>query len=559
MQEACSSTTPASRRDAFSKGLDLSPLIPPQMRSFQPWWLDANLKTSSFGRSPIEGRKNNMTAHQQAATPVAHSFNQLLDNPPNARRTMEALREMGYDSYASILDLIDNSIDAQASFVHVDVAEVKGDIVITIDDDGSGMDEDTLSEALRLGSDTNRESGDLGKFGMGLVTGSIGLSQRVEVLTKEADGPLLLGGFDLEEIAAQNRFVKWISKGKLDEEARFGRQRGTQLRLSKTDRISNRNTSAFANSLRNRAGQVFRKFIKAGLKMEVNGKPVDPIDPLMLNHKETKVLLDTEINVTEKATATLRVVDLPDFGQAGNSAHGIIAQNSGFYIVRNNREILAAHTFEFYKKHPDFSHFRAELAFDGSLDGFFHTDIKKMTVQPPQSFLDKLRQATQALITETARQGRARANVARGQVDHSAAEANITRRAPLIPKPKALIEKRSPKTRKESHSKGNGDKTRTPHVANLRTISGLKVLFNEGDYGEQSPFYLVKQEGRTITVTYNREHPFWREFVEYANDTKVVAILDYLVFAMANSELLVPEQAGIVKISINSTLVGLLV
>ena len=29
-----------------------------------------------------------------------------------------------------------------------------------------------------------------------------------------------------------------------------------------------------------------------------------------------------------------------------------------------------------------------------------------------------------------------------------------------------------------------------------RTVSGLKVVFNEGDYGEQSPFYLVKQEGK---------------------------------------------------------------
>src|SRR2546428_7841806 len=110
------------------------------------------------------------------------------DNPPNARRTMEALREMGYDSYASILDIIDNSIVAQASVIRIEIAEQRGDVVITIDDDGSGMDEETLSEALRLGSDTERDPGDLGKFGMGLVTASIGLSQRVEVLTKEADG-----------------------------------------------------------------------------------------------------------------------------------------------------------------------------------------------------------------------------------------------------------------------------------------------------------------------------------------------------------------------------------
>src|SRR5262249_37316717 len=146
-----------------------------------------------------------------------------------------------------------------------------------------------------------------------------------------------------------------------------------------------------------------------------------------------------------------------------------------------------------------------------------------------------------------------RANAGRGLVDHSAAEANITRRASLIPKPKALVEKRKPRGRKaSSHERGNGDRIRTPHVADLKTVSGLKVAFEEGDYGEQSPFYLVNQQGRVITVTYNREHPFWRELVEHANDSKVVAILDYLVFAMANSELLVPEQADIVKANVNS-------
>lgn len=86
-----------------------------------------------------------------------------------------------------------------------------------------------------------------------------------------------------------------------------------------------------------------------------------------------------------------RVVDLPDFGSAGNKNLGIIPQNSGFYNVRNNREIMESHTFDFYKKHPDFSHFRAELCFDGSLDRVFHTDIKKMSIHPPQGFLDRLR------------------------------------------------------------------------------------------------------------------------------------------------------------------------
>src|SRR5206468_9641836 len=183
-----------------------------------------------------------------------------------------------------------------------------------------------------------------------------------------------------------------------------------------------------------------------------------------------QLVLETEIPVDGEGAARLRVVDLPDLGGAGNKAQGIIPQNAGFYILRNNREIMEAVTFDFFKKHPDFSHFRAELSFDGSLDSHFHTDVKKMSIHPSQSFLDKLRQATQALITESGRQGRARANVDKGQIDHSTAEANITRRAPLIPKPKALIERRMPRGRKGTHPSGDGEKQRTPHVTNLKTV-----------------------------------------------------------------------------------------
>lgn len=474
---------------------------------------------------------------------------------------MEALREMGYDSYASILDLIDNSIDAQASVIQVTIAEQKGDIVITVADDGSGMDEETLSEALRLGSETGREPGDLGKFGMGLVTASIGLSKQVQVFTKETDGPFLYGAFDLEEIAEKDQFLKRVGEVNPTEARRFIEKQGTAIVLSKTDRISNRHPTTFANTLRKRIGQVFRKFLKSGrnCKIEVNGATVEPFDPLMLNLKDTRLILETEIPVENRGTAFLRVVELPDSGLAANKEMGIIPQNSGFYIVRNNREIMEAHSFDFYKKHPDFSHFRAELCFDGAVDEFLHTDIKKMSIHPSQGFLDKLRQATQGLITEIGRAGRRRANVNTGQVDHSIAENNIPRRAPLIPKPQALVEERTRRGKKSAHTKANGERARNPHVTNLRTISGFQVVFNEGDYGEESPFYLVKQEGRKITVTYNREHPFWREFVEHADDPKVIAILDYLIFAMANTELLVPEPAAVVKHNINSTLVGLLV
>src|SRR5262249_58727759 len=163
------------------------------------------------------------TPAQAAPTPV------IRPNPPNARRTIEALRELGYDSYASVLDLIDNCIDAQATQVDVKVSEQKGDIVISIDDNGIGMDEAMLDEALRLGSETDRESGDLGKFGLGLVTASIGLSRRIEVFTREPGKPLFYGGFDLDEIADRNEFVKWVEPAGDHAPYDFAPERGTRV------------------------------------------------------------------------------------------------------------------------------------------------------------------------------------------------------------------------------------------------------------------------------------------------------------------------------------------
>ena len=79
-----------------------------------------------------------MSTAIESAEPRSAESSRLLENPPNARSTMEALRELGYDSYASILDILDNCIDAHATKINVEIGEQKGDIVITIDDNGPG-------------------------------------------------------------------------------------------------------------------------------------------------------------------------------------------------------------------------------------------------------------------------------------------------------------------------------------------------------------------------------------------------------------------------------------
>ena len=75
----------------------------------------------------------------------------------------------------AISDLMDNSIFAKAMNIAVDYDWNSGKPWIRVVDDGTGMTEIQLKEAMRLGSQSpldKRDEEDLGRFGLGLKTAS---------------------------------------------------------------------------------------------------------------------------------------------------------------------------------------------------------------------------------------------------------------------------------------------------------------------------------------------------------------------------------------------------
>src|SRR3989338_10617867 len=144
------------------------------------------------------------------------------ENTPNAAKLMESLRYSGYDNNIAIADLIDNSLDANATNINIEInLDSKKEEHIVIIDDGSGMDEETLGQALRLGSITHRNvESDLGRFGMGMVTASISIAKRIEVFTKQKDKPMLTSIMDLDEMAKNNNFNVY-REGSTPEEIKF--------------------------------------------------------------------------------------------------------------------------------------------------------------------------------------------------------------------------------------------------------------------------------------------------------------------------------------------------
>src|SRR5438094_9148760 len=121
---------------------------------------------------------------------------------PSARRLMDSLRDIGYDFPGAIADLIDNSIDAGAGRVDVTFC-FKGEAsFIRIADDGCGMTERTVDEAMRYGTDRGYDAHELGRFGLGLKTASLSQCRRLTVATRTTPrGRIHIRRWDLDEVA----------------------------------------------------------------------------------------------------------------------------------------------------------------------------------------------------------------------------------------------------------------------------------------------------------------------------------------------------------------------
>jgi Histidine kinase-, DNA gyrase B-, and HSP90-like ATPase len=502
--------------------------------------------------------------HQGTLADVGVVFDK--PNVPNAAILMSSLRHLGYSNQSAIADLIDNSIDADANDIAVEVAREQGDFVISVLDNGVGMDEQTLDEAGKLGSDTERNvASDLGLYGMGLVTASISIGRRLRVLTKTDSNPLLVSVTDLDEMVTRNEFVKHLAPAtKADHrefEETFRRnelevpETGTVVTISKSDGMQYKSTGHFVNALRKDLAQTFRHYLAAGKALRINGDLAEPVDPLHLDLDGVKVFSDETydfkftdadgVGITEKFR--LKIVVLPDFGIDGNKERGFDIKNQGFYVLRNSREIAAAQTLGLFVKHGEFNLFRAELYVPATMDAVLGVNFMKRDVKPSQALTDKLREVAAGQL-KTIRKQRKNKVVKEDRPDqHDEAARLITAKSHLLVKPKAEIEKRSRRTIRDGDRRDgkepDGERTRIPQRKTQLTQADLNCRFETVSLSEGGPIFEAHQEGRTIIIQWNVDHPFYQRFVVEGNgDQGLVTAIDFVMWAWASAELMVYED-----------------
>ncbi len=338
-----------------------------------------------------------------------------IESPPYAPLLMESMRSLGYSFDTAIADLIDNSVSAQAKHVKI-LLDPSDDPQLIIFDDGRGMSSDDLQEALRFGSrgpaDT-RDEFDLGRFGLGLKSASLSQCRRLVVVSKH-NGTLSCFSWDLDEVIKSGEWsVMEYSQEEIEQLPSINLfnlvESGTYVLLQNFDRISasshdiKKTLDGLIETAEDHLALVFHRIITEDkVSIIINGRPIEPRDPFLENHKSTQRLRPQEISIDDKKI-TLQPYILPhrsklskdDLRKVGGADD--LRTNQGFYIYRCKRLIIWGTWFRLLSKEELNKLARVKVDIPNSLDEIWSIDVKKSTANLP----DKIRKNLYGSIKES--------------------------------------------------------------------------------------------------------------------------------------------------------------
>lgn len=333
---------------------------------------------------------------------------------PSAARLTGSLRDIGYDFPTAVADLVDNSVTANANRVNVYTQFEPNGSYVLISDDGDGMTERELVEALRFGSRRSYDRNELGRFGLGLKTGSFSQCRRLTVVTRTAPKRARFNvmTLDLNRISRTDRWDITVDEtSPAIERAKdlLRESPGTVVVWEDLDRVlperyaesgwGRRRLRTLASKTAEHLAMVFHRFIAGDVRDRpevvicVDDEKLRPWDPFAPAELERSVLAPQAFEVeTNGGTSdvTFRGVVLPardrfstteEFDRLSGPQKW--NRQQGFYIYRADR--LVQHGgwsgIRGIDEHTKLA--RAALEFDTDLDEAFQINVAKMSVELP--------------------------------------------------------------------------------------------------------------------------------------------------------------------------------
>lgn len=337
---------------------------------------------------------------------------------PRASVLIESMREIGYSLASALADIIDNAISAGATTVHIFVDTDGPEVRIGILDDGRGMTESELIEAMRPGSRSpleDREPSDLGRFGLGLKTASFSQCRRLTVATR-CNGATHVARWDLDYVAEKDDWLvqmpdDWSSVPWADRVP----ESGTLVLWEKLDRMiqkdgSDTDLSHFVREIddaRNHLELVFHRFLSAQLgqrkfRILLNERPLEPFDPFHSSHPATIAGPVERIRVGQREVV-IQSFTLPHHRKVTRAEWERHAgpdgylKNQGFYLYRERRLIMYGTWFGLARQTELTKLSRVRIDMPNDLDAEWKIDVKKASAQPPYQVRQRLRRIIETI------------------------------------------------------------------------------------------------------------------------------------------------------------------
>ncbi len=334
-----------------------------------------------------------------------------LELPPRASSLVESLRDMGYSLQTALADIIDNSITAGARNIQLFADTHNEQPAIGILDDGVGMSEKELLEAMRPGTKSpteNRTVDDLGRFGLGLKTASFSQCRRLAVVTKK-DSITSCAIWDLDTVVKRDKWV--VDLPESPETIRWSEELqsdGTLIVWEKIDRLVGSNDQKNRDDLLRQLNEsishielVFHRFLSGQggrrLTISMNNRELQHFDPFHSNHPATQHHQREVIGGPDGSEINIWPITLPHHDKVSKKnwekyggPEGYVS-NQGFYLYRNRRLIVNGTWFNLARKLELTKLARVGIDIPNTLDAEWKIDIKKSSAQPPAPVRNRLR------------------------------------------------------------------------------------------------------------------------------------------------------------------------
>ena len=339
---------------------------------------------------------------------IDYTLYQTTPATPEASSMIETFRAIGYSIQAAVADIIDNAVSANAKNIWVDFEWKGDDTWLSIKDDGSGMDNEELIQAMRPGSkNPNEERGskDLGRFGLGLKTASFSQCRKLSVISKKLKTKPVYWTWDLDFVNHSGKWnlIQYLPEG--FENSLDKLKSGSNIiwsdidrlvkNLHEDDKVALDKFLQIMEQVKKHLAMVFHRFIEnKRIKIFFQQREIEAWNPFIMEDAATQKFPEEPLQNNQ---VRIRGFVLPHKSKLTeeefrkNEGPNGWNDQQGFYIYRNERLLLAGEWLGMFRKEEHYKLARIQVDLPNNLDAEWQIDIKKSVARPPLILRDQLK------------------------------------------------------------------------------------------------------------------------------------------------------------------------